>query len=95
MVVVLTIFMCAAVLRVSAGAATFRLINGSMALIAALMLSVALLSEREVPGITVVFPLLPFFCAAIGSKRSAIAWVIIVGLILAFLYFQGKDAAFR
>jgi len=91
-ILILTLVMGATFLRAGSARVTFAELNAVIALIALLMFVVAILSGREVPGITLLFPLLPFFCAAVGARRSAIVWLVITILMLIAVYWYGQHA---
>ena len=65
-------------------------LNWLLAIMGAFMLLIGLVSGREVPAITMLVPLLPFTAAAIGARRSAVAWLIISACLLLVLYLTGK-----
>jgi signal transduction histidine kinase len=69
-----------------------NLLIGTVALF---MLTIGLLAGVEVPAITMLIPLLPFVAAALGAKRSMIAWLIVSGLMLILLYFVGQFGTSR
>jgi len=90
-VILMTLVMGNTFLRARSSRLTYAELNAVIAVNAALMFTIAVLTGREVPAITVIFPLLPFFCAALGAKRSAIVWLIITMLMLIAVYWHGQQ----
>ena len=91
-IIILALLMGITFLRAGTARVTFGELNAVVALIAVLMLAIAILSGREAPAITILFPLLPFFFAAIGARRSAIIWLIITMFMLIAVYWHGRHA---